>query len=391
MRHAGDRDWDRASLVRDLFLPVEILDAELDQGWRSTKEWSGVKTSLVPSLARTDQERALADEVWALTPNADDSPTLYGVRGIHGIRIEAEGRSGVQLDVAETNYRVFKGTNDVFQTAEGRFAERAYALGLGHAERRDPGDLQASRLANPLSVTCVAYAYMRRGSRRQFIGVQNRNFRRVAAGKYCLQATAGGFTTVTQDTQRDDRPFEGAPPDPFRTYAREFAEEAFQLPRRAGEAVRSPIDPGDVVLLALVRDIASCWEVGLVGEVDLPFTVDDIRLGRVIPGADHWFENQPVGGRDPIEWVEASPSGLAAWLQARGGSIGDFMPFGLAAIVLLFLKRGYSPSVIHEALRPVAGRNGIHRLMRDGWEPRRHPTPDLLRRTLACWGGEEPR
>ena len=388
---AQDVDWaDYASFAASLYLPVQILDAALVHGWRhSGADGCDIDAAVLGARDWMNPELALMDEVWSNLVGADDSPTLFGVASYQPIRVEKIGRSALHLRLHETNYRAFKGTNDVFQASGGAFAHRAWKLGLGRAEMRDPANLAESRLANPLSVTCVAYLYDRPGSKRLLMGVQNRNFQRVHSGRYCYQATAGGFVTVAGDTLRDDRPYRDAPPDPFLTIAREFGEEAFRLPGELPDGARSSaITPEDVTLLALVRDLASCWEVGLVGEIVLPFTKKDIDDGRYRRGSDYYFEGEQRAGRDPIEWVEATPAGLAQWLAApeRHGRIGEFMPFGLAAIVLSFYHRGFSPREIHESLEPVAGQGGRHLLMtatrRRGDAP---PRPDLLQRQLGCW------
>ena len=123
-------------------------------------------------------------------------------------------------------------------------------------------------------------------------------------------------------------------------------------------------------------------------QIDLPFTREDITNGRVRLGSDYYFEGEQRADRDPIEWVEATPTGLARWLAApeRKGTIGEFMPFGLAAIVLSFYHRGFSPREIHEALEPVADKGQRHLLMPadPGWRLS-PPRPDLMRRDLGCW------
>jgi hypothetical protein len=204
----------------------------------------------------------------------------------------------------------------------------------------------------------------------------------VGSGKYPYQATAGGFVTVTADTARDDRPDAASAPDPFFTIQREFGEEAFRIPGNAVGRQASPIRLGDVTLLALVRDLASCWEVGLVGEIELPFTRQDFVEGKVIYGDDIAFESEWREGQEPIEWVEASPSGLARWLDERGTNLGDFMPFGLAAVMLYFYRR-FSPAEIHDAFQRVAGSGRQHALMTDDWEGDNPPRPDLTRRNAS--------
>lgn len=378
----------RADLAERLFLPVALFDVVTlrADGWRWRSPFDhDVPCRLTDPKVRTPQERAFIDRVWeqvkVANRGATDTPTHFSVVDYSYRRDDDTALLGVELLLAPTNYREFQGTNNVLQVDDGRFAREAWRLGFVRSDIGNPYDLPASELSNNLSVTCVAFARDRHNV--EWMGIQRRNRKKVASGKYWFQATAGGFTTIAEN-KRDESDDNGVP-DPFQTICREFAEEAYVL-----EGGRSPVLPTDVTLFALARDLASCLEVGLVGEINLRQPYEDVIL--MLPGVDHWFEGQPkidpITGLpvSPIQWVRADPEHFASWLKREAEDaeaddrkgIAAFMPFGLTAIVLALVRR-YGQERVLQALKPIVERYGRHNWMtRDQHRP---PTPDPLCRT----------
>lgn len=386
--------WEGASeeqfseLAYDLGLPILILDIDLrpEGGWKS---WHDKRAGVVCTVASkhsmfsggSGTERCrFVNRVWQqvkrTTKNADDTPTLFRVKDYDSLRTDWDSldRTGVRLDLEPVNYRLFKGTNDVYQVNSGGFAEEAWRMDLGKVDLESPRQLSASLLANPLSVTACAIA--RDSSGVEYVGIQPRNIDQVASGKYRYQASAGGF--VTHSENKTD--LVGGVPDPFLTICREFGEEALTFGRG------SPFTPQDVTLFALVRDLASCFEVGLVGEIACPFSYEQ-ALGDMKPGPDAYFEavvERP--GKSPLAWIRFEPEPIGYWLEQHDG-YPAWMPFGLAATVFSLIRR-YPKRRVINALEAAITKYGRHYLMTD--EPDGPPVPDLIRRTTTLRRGGSP-
>ncbi|MGE0539579.1 MAG: hypothetical protein AB7R89_05320 [Dehalococcoidia bacterium] len=370
-------------IVDRLGLPVVALDLVIGrhQGWRHRSAMdSDITTTLSSEREASDEIQQFVTKVWSrvmeLYPRSKKESTLYSVRGYHIGRGDADDSANLGLDLEPTHYDWFQGTNNAFQVDNGRFATEAWQLELGHHEMKTAGSaLKLSLLANPLSVTCAAFARDQYNS--LLIGIQRRNISQVAGGHYGYQATAGGFVSVSDNPKKSDAPSTGAPPDPFRTICREFSEEAYVRDRE-----QWIVFPEHVTLFGLVRDKASCWEVGLVGEIDLPVSREEID--NLLPGTDHYFEGQPkldpITGKHepPIVWKSAEPEQLAYWMEHEEQcGFPDWMPFGLTATILALVRR-FGLERVRRAFKPVIDRFGLHLLMTE--DKARPPRPDRIRR-----------
>lgn len=372
-----------------LFLPVAIFEhcLEKNTGWRYDDikkygEGTGIlcKISSKQTLMSHDNNalaQELIDEIWKWIQEksggtAFDGPTLFRVKEFTPLRTkdDEKGKTGVLLEVERTNYRYFKGTNDAFQVNSGHFSKRAWALGFGSEELSEGNvtGLTESRLANVLSVTICCIATDKDDGKR-YMGIQLRNTERVSSGKYKYQGTAGGF--CTQDKTKND--CEGDTVNVFSTIYREFSEEVgTKINSETGKS-ESIIERKNIILTGLVRDIASCFEVGFVGEIYAD--MDDIRTR--IPGQDSAFETISYNiNKPPIQWIEFSPENFVDFILENNSGLYDFMPFGLTAIVFT-LVRHFGLDRVERALRRVADTR--HHVMTDCdlTEP---PTPDLIYR-----------
>ena len=397
---------DPLEIFNRLHLPCLLLDCDLrpGRGWRhrgggvasdiQVSRWDAGTPFVEGAPASTDIDQHIGEvwqEVKLQNPDAFDSSRLFGVRDhtrIHE-KLDSEGRSAIRLHLAETNYRIFQGTNNCLNIRPydepDRFRDGAEKLALFRHEVSDPRDLKHSRLANPLSVSLVAVTRDAHDNWVTALTYRNRNA--VASGKYRYYCSAGGFVThVDQDLfgSRSD----GVPPDPFRTAVREFGEE-FLTNRDETKSITE----ADVTFTALVRDIPSCWEVILVGEVALPVRKEE--LGGWLLGVDSFFEGEPRRDprtgrmKGPTVWIPLTPEGLRDFMldeaeqyKLRGESwhgFGEWLPSGLMAVMMALVRR-FPPDHIADALAPVFAL-GTHLRMTEDLD-HSPPRPDLVRRSI---------
>ena len=375
-------------LAERLGLPTLILSCDTRNpdyggGWRYRSRGDcDILCTVQPKVEVRADIVAFIDRVWErvvkLKPTAFHTTTLFKVLKYWLPREQEEQshRTQVWLELAPTDYKEFKGLNDVWGFDGGRFAQAAYDLGVLQAECRDLSDLQSSMLSNPLSVGCMVIT--RDSQNQEYFGIARRNIEQTATSfdPYEWYVPCGGF--VSRTPVKFDAESLADPPSPFHTAVREFGEEVGTF-----DGINSPVRPEDVTFFALGRDMAANFEIGLCGEINCPFPHEELLNLR--SGIDREVETRPQRRSPDIDWgVPLNPHALACWMKKKEAKANSWVPFGWTEVVLTLVRRFGVEDVAKELGPFITAENRHLRMDHDPeWADESPPRPDPLRRLQA--------